>query len=696
MSTVVEKTGEMLPLKTNKSVRIIKKDDGYIVVCLRAEMTPGSYATISVEPETWYTVDVRCTRFGVGLPGLWIGTIKKKTLFYGNFFNDYNPSYLKRNFFSGPFRTLLLGILVKNAFPRSGYFINQFSYELAKDVNEPDTNTPKKIKEDSNLADLEELKQAKSKSVEEKVEDHQDQPETPESYGVENQDHEEISTDDMLETLKKAKIAAEEITRDDTEYLTPEPQDGATGLSKMPGLPNEIELHLPETPVQALPVLRTLELPPPVDNHIQESEETSVSDADNLSPVLAQPNPLYDALLLPNGAEEDFDASDLSDPEDDNVADHQDQHDQHEAPTNDKGESVNTLQLTEEVKVAPLIKPANFVYRIKEQNADFNMTVEINSYSSFRNRRIYPISFGIPEDQVLDYMPEKTRDFFPQKIGEDPIETYKNDPERYWEDLKASRFLMISKQGVGWETPLIVEALSQGCIPLFIEDVPEKSFQFIPKRFLDGVRNAKGVHVGWLDHNLFAADGYQRVVNYLLQYTKKHLTTKAIANYMLATTGKEVRKILVLGFGQSEGDYLLQQSLIHGLKEVLGGDNVVDIPKLDTLYKKTIKARMYREGIPYCNTLKDHNVERSNLEDRIREHEFDLVIVMGCFTEKDRSRLKQEEGCFPYGANIEEHYDSSEILFVDGSEDPLKTTKSVKQFIHRGLFFRREYDGSVE
>ena len=86
---------DVLPLYPNKNVRIIKSSANYTVLCLKREITPGAYSIVYVEKQTWYTIEICCTKFGYGNPGLWIALPNKKTLFYGNYFTNYGRGYLK-------------------------------------------------------------------------------------------------------------------------------------------------------------------------------------------------------------------------------------------------------------------------------------------------------------------------------------------------------------------------------------------------------------------------------------------------------------------------------------------------------------------------------------------------------------------------------------------------------------------------
>jgi len=647
--SVKEKTGQILPLTANKNVRIIPRGNGIIVYCERTQLTPGAYSTVSVVPNTWYEIDIRCTRFGGGLPGLWVADSSKNTLFYGNFFKYNSASYLKRKFFSGQYTSLLIGILVKNATRGSGYYIDQFSFTQVDENEKRNSNTESKKSHETTSSES----SGRIGSVN-----------SMENSSADLANSRQIERDAM-ETESKVSDMLRDLQRTTAELQANQ------------------EVQEPDTPEESIE--RAPRKDDPVETQFQRDMEL-----EQYSSILKSTE------LTTKQLEESYDSEESDESDDSDDSD--DSEDEPESPpaiTNEDMEEVKFVRKTLEKKNDPPpvnhTKSNKFIYRIHENNADFNMTIEVSSYRSYRGAQVYPISFGIPESFVLDYVPEKKRDFFPQKVGEDPMESYKNDTDRYWSDLRESRFLLVNRQGVGWDTPIIVEALSQGCIPLFIEDVPENSLCFIPKRFLEGVRNAKGVHIGWVDRNIFSQEGYVKVANYLLNFTKNHLTTKAMARYIIATTGKDIKTVLFLGYAQDIDEYLFQQSVLHGMKDHLGDENVVDVPKMDSLYKKSIRAKMYREGVPYMASLKEKSVNRGTIERRIMNREFDIVIVMGSFTKKDQERLHLSTGCFPYGAQVESAYDKSEILFIDGHENPEESRNGLFQFSHRGTFFMREH-----
>ena len=128
---------DILPLISNKSVKIIKNSNNRTVICLKREITPGVYSKINVMKNSWYVVELCCTKIGQGNPGLWIATPNKKTLFYGNYFTDYSRGYLKRSFYTGNYDCLLVGVLVKNVINKSGFILEKLSINQ---VIQPDNN----------------------------------------------------------------------------------------------------------------------------------------------------------------------------------------------------------------------------------------------------------------------------------------------------------------------------------------------------------------------------------------------------------------------------------------------------------------------------------------------------------------------------------------------------------------------------
>jgi hypothetical protein len=147
MEIVTNKMNGSLPLIPNKTVQIIKQGNGYLIFCKKKEITPGAYLIVSLEKDKWYTIDIECRRQSVCIPGLWIGTKDKKTLFFDDFFKNFELTNIVRDFFSGSYETLLVGILAKNAKINSNFFIKKLSikgYHSSQLPKKNPTKQPKK------------------------------------------------------------------------------------------------------------------------------------------------------------------------------------------------------------------------------------------------------------------------------------------------------------------------------------------------------------------------------------------------------------------------------------------------------------------------------------------------------------------------------------------------------------------------
>lgn len=140
-----------------------------------------------------------------------------------------------------------------------------------------------------------------------------------------------------------------------------------------------------------------------------------------------------------------------------------------------------------------------------------------------------------------------------------------------------------------------IEIMASGCVPYFIdlERIPKHTMQFYPKDHFLRAKNIEGVaHNGpFLDPNSFSVDiekinfaEYYDVANQILEHSRRHLTTRAMAEYVLKTVKHpSPRKALM---ATSCVDDYLQDSMLHGLKTVLGTKLVDFVPAAEALAKE--------------------------------------------------------------------------------------------------------------
>ncbi len=137
---------------------------------------------------------------------------------------------------------------------------------------------------------------------------------------------------------------------------------------------------------------------------------------------------------------------------------------------------------------------------------------------------IKPINFCIPESLIVESLPAKTKRVAHIVPGD--LTTYIFDRvEDYYHDYQTSVFGITSKKG-GWDCLRHYEILMNGCIPYFInlKGCPRLTMNLLPKDLLLATNEhyEKGTE---FDHTKYGLE--------LLNYTRQHLTTKKLAEYLL-------------------------------------------------------------------------------------------------------------------------------------------------------------------
>jgi len=137
-------------------------------------------------------------------------------------------------------------------------------------------------------------------------------------------------------------------------------------------------------------------------------------------------------------------------------------------------------------------------------------------------------------------------------------------------------------------------------------------------------------------------------------------------------------RILYISGGQGP-DYLCDM-LFHGLRSELGSD-VVDAERIWYMYAEEFgagghdRSRLYGRGFTLYGLLgPDSDVDRSNLERKILDKYFDLVIYGSIHR------------CCRFLREVLLTYPPQNILFIDGEDE----TVVVSQLLGRGIYFKRE------
>lgn len=180
-----------------------------------------------------------------------------------------------------------------------------------------------------------------------------------------------------------------------------------------------------------------------------------------------------------------------------------------------------------------LIGPKNNLVKVICGN-DFNIVdTEIATVAPFFKRELqncyrntYPISFCIPKEKVLTYIPNKEKFLSDEKPNWSGKAGWKiKNEQEFYNQYRTSTFAITQKKG-GWDCLRHYEILMNGCIPLFegLENCPDQTLAFLPKLLLLYIReNIKN----------FSADTLEHYIGYLLNHTIKYLTTESMAKYVL-------------------------------------------------------------------------------------------------------------------------------------------------------------------
>ena len=175
---------------------------------------------------------------------------------------------------------------------------------------------------------------------------------------------------------------------------------------------------------------------------------------------------------------------------------------------------------------------------------------------------IFPISFSIPKELVVPYVPFKMQHTATHKYQFD-------DSNLYLENYRPSIFGDTTLK-CGWDCLRHYEILSQGTIPNFqkrpgpycpngLVDCPEKTMFNYPKKLTLRLIDKYG-SLKFSDIMRVSSSELYEELDELLRYTRTNLTNEASADYVLSTLGvPESRKILYLANikkGESDDNYL--------------------------------------------------------------------------------------------------------------------------------------------
>jgi len=289
----------------------------------------------------------------------------------------------------------------------------------------------------------------------------------------------------------------------------------------------------------------------------------------------------------------------------------------------------------------------------------------------------HPIGFSIPEQKIVSVIPKKDQDFAFLIPGDSSTYIYDNEID-YYKDYQRSYFALTWKKA-GWDCLRHYEILANGCIPYFVDldQCDENTMTFLPKELIKEAMNLEGVSYGHIDHSKFDQVKYNTILKKLLAHTRRYLTTKEMASYLLKRVGYTGKgKILFLS-SSPHVDYQRCLTLI-GLKELFP-NKVVDSIKVEHIYKNYPHdvRHLYGKGITYTKIIDDLPVNRKNIKHRIRNKEFNLIIY-GSY----------HRG-LPYHDLVVSTYEPEKIVYICGEDDHCCESAHLQNFFLREFYTQK-------
>jgi len=264
-----------------------------------------------------------------------------------------------------------------------------------------------------------------------------------------------------------------------------------------------------------------------------------------------------------------------------------------------------------------------------------------------------PISFSIPACKLVTEVPTKDKLFGHVVPGD--LSTYIfADEVNYYADYRRSVFGRTCKKA-GWDCLRHYEILANGCIPWFtdLDKCPEMTLTHFPKTLvLKAMKELERVDPG--DPAVLTC------INELLKYTRTRLTTKAMASWVLETSGFSDAKSILYLSSDPAPDYL-RCTLLHGFKELLQSQ-CHDYSEVPHLYTDCVTStdQLYGKGFSYTRLLSkvdSRDPERDlTLTRDIQSRRYD-VIVYGSV----------HRG-MPFWELVNKHYEKHEILLFCGED----------------------------
>jgi hypothetical protein len=307
---------------------------------------------------------------------------------------------------------------------------------------------------------------------------------------------------------------------------------------------------------------------------------------------------------------------------------------------------------------------------------------------------IFPLSFSIPDECVVDKIPEKNTLLAALIPGEKKGYVFDKHQEKgYNEMYRQSRFALTKKKG-GWDCLRHYEILMNGCIPLFqnLQNCPAYTLTTYPKHLNDNAFELYGDFMknGDTQENI---EKYNTLCLKYLEHTKNNCTSSATAKYFLSNikNGENIKNILLISC--DKGLNYCRETLWIGLNRYIHSINgmAVEYEHLPFLYHDydhvsndhvfTLQKRLEK---------KDHStMKMDEIKDKINNHFWDLIIY---------GKVGPDEYCsFPFLDDVIQKYNKNEIVFLFGGDEIFNLKEKdgnncYRNFFNYDIYYKRYTD----
>lgn len=297
----------------------------------------------------------------------------------------------------------------------------------------------------------------------------------------------------------------------------------------------------------------------------------------------------------------------------------------------------------------------------------------------------HPIWFGIPSQNILSSLPNKTRGFASIIPGHRGTYVYRTQAD-YYRGYEEAHFALTMKKG-GFECLRHYEILARGSIPYFLDwdAYPLNISVRLPRAHITEAMSLPGVprqsellEAMKLENTSFLmkipvnpmfSRRYSEIASDILKWTKRYLSVESLAQYVLDVIevhrGDSVRNLLFL----SSNEIGYQSGMLYIGFQLLNPHLFWPVyPKVGA--SNCSAPLLYGSGFSYCESLPEgqgHLPSWPTIEDKYRMGHFDVVIYSN---EANRGcdGILHDWDCVPWVNEYLKRWPNTTLAYVDGSD----------------------------